>query len=198
MAADLEVVELTPGHADDYAALFDRSFADNPEWAGCYCWFHDDASGLPWDSSHEQAAEHRRLRTTRIRAGEARGLLAYLDGTAVGWCYVAPRSEIPNLRFAVEAVQEPEANPAVIMCFVIDPEHRGQGVATALLSGAIEASARWGVPWLEGYPADTAPNPDDEPFTTRAYTGPASMYRAAGFEIAREMDGWQVVRHPLR
>lgn len=197
MPADLEVVELTAELTDDYLALFDRSFADNPQWAGCYCGFHDDVSGRPWEAAAE-AAEHRSQREARIRAGKARGLLAYHDGDAVGWCYVAPRSEIANLRFAVAAVQEPDSDPAVIMCFVIDPQYRGRGVATALLSGAIEASARWGVPWLEGYPADTAPNPDGEPFTTRAYTGPASMYRKAGFDLVREMDGWQVVRHPLR
>ena len=196
MAADLDVRELTPDLTDDYLRLFDAAFGDNPAWAGCYCWFHDDASGRPWQPV-EEAAEHRQLREQRIRSGAARGLLAYRAGVPVGWCNVAPRSEYANLRFAVKAVQEPDADPAVIMCFVVDPDHRSAGVASGLLNAAVGAARGWGVPWLEGYPADPAAFDDDLPRTAQAYTGPLAMYRTAGFEVVQDMGDWKVVRHQL-
>lgn len=196
MAADLDVVELTPDLADDYLALFDGAFADNPAWAGCYCYFHDDTSGLRWDSVGE-AAQHRHLRAQRIRSEAARGLLAYQDGRAVGWCNVAPRSEYANLRFAAKAVEDPGSDPAVIMCFVIDPDHRGQGVASTLVRAAIDAARRWGVPWLEGYPADPSSFDDDLPASAQSYTGPFAMFAAAGFREVKDMGDWKVMRHDL-
>jgi GNAT superfamily N-acetyltransferase len=196
MPADIEVVELSPELVDDYFQLFDHAFRDNPLWNGCYCWYHDDVSGQPWRPV-EDGAEHRRLRAEKVRSGTARGLLAYSAGVPVGWCNVAPRSEYANLRFAIKAVQESDADPAVIMCFVIDPDHRGQGVASALLRAALDVSRRWGVPWLEGYPADPKAFDDDLPKTAQAYTGPLAMYEAAGFEVARDLGDWKVVRHRL-
>ena len=96
-----------------------------------------------------------------------------------------------------EAVQEQDVDPAVIMCFVIHPDHRGHGVAGRLLREAIAAARGWGVPWLEGYPADPAAFDDELPATAQAYTGPLAMYLAAGFQIVRDLGDWKVVRHHL-
>ena len=196
MTASIEVVEVGPDHVADYFILFDAAFRDNPEWDGCYCAFYDDTSGQPFDSER-QAQRYRSERRERLRSGAARGLLAFIDGAPVGWCNVAPRSQVPNLRTFAQAVESGEQDPAVIMCFVIDPDHRGKGVATALVSGAIEAGRRWGVPWLEAHPAKPDTVLEGLAWTAAFYKGPLSMYLATGFTVVRDMGSWYVVRPPL-
>jgi GNAT superfamily N-acetyltransferase len=196
MTASIDIVEVGPDRIGDYFALFDSAFRDNPDWDGCYCAFYDDTSGLPF-SPDQDAQRHRAAREERLRSGAARGLLAFIDGVPVGWCNVAPRSLIPNLRAFAKAVESAADEPAVIMCFVIDPAHRGKGVATALVHGAIEASRKWGVPWVEAYPTKADADTDGMPWTAVSYKGPLSMYLAAGFSVEGDMGSWFVVRHPL-
>ena len=196
MVADLEVVGLGPEHVDDYLALFDAAFREFPDWAGCYCAFYDAPAGQPFDPEKE-GAQHRADRAARIRSGRAHGLLAYRDGAPVGWCNVAPRSQVPNLRKFAEAVVDPADEPAVVMCFVIHPDHRGQGVASDLLVGALDAARRWGSPWVEGYPARPDADTDGLPWAAAFYKGPLRMYEAAGFAVTRDMGDWLVVRRDV-
>ena len=196
MTAPIEVVEVGPHRVADYFTLFDSAFRDNPGWDGCYCAFYDDTSGRPFNPEQD-SQRHRVQREERLRSGNARGLLALIEGAPVGWCNVAPRSQIPNLRAFAQAVESSADDPAVIMCFVIDPDHRGKGVASALVRGAIEAGRRWEVPWMEAYPAKVGVDTEGLPWTAASYKGPLSMYLAAGFSVVRDMGAWYVVRHQL-
>ncbi len=194
--AEIDVIEFTPDLVEDYFALFDAAFPDNPQWGGCFCTFYDDTSGEPFDPEVD-AARNRATRQERLRSGAVHGLLAYIEGAPVGWCNVAPRSQVPNLRRFADAIEDPADEPAVIMCFVIRPDYRGQGVASALVRGAVEASRRWGVGWLEAYPAKADVDLEGMTWSSAFYKGPLSMYRKAGFEVARDMGTWSVVRHDL-
>jgi GNAT superfamily N-acetyltransferase len=196
MDAPTVVVEVTPDRVEDYFVLFDTAFPDNPYWAGCYCGYYDDTSGGPWDNVQD-ALEHRAARTTRIQSGAATGLLAYVDGRPVGWCNVARRSRYGTLRAFRQAVEDPADDPALIMCFVITPEHRGKGVATALTEAAIELARRWGAPWIEAYPARPEGDTGPLPWTAASYKGPLSMFERAGFRVAREVGPLLVVRREL-
>jgi GNAT superfamily N-acetyltransferase len=192
----LRVVELAPDLAGDYVALFDAAFRDNPGWDGCYCAFYDAPTDDPFDPEAD-GPRHREERVARIRSGAARGLLAYLGGRPVGWCNVGPRSRIPNLRRYAAAVEDGADDPAVIMCFVIDPDHRGRGVATALIRAAIEVARGWGSPWLEAYPAKSDVDTEGLAWTAASYKGTEHMYGAAGFRLVRDMQTWSVMRHDL-
>jgi GNAT superfamily N-acetyltransferase len=194
---DIQVVEVSPDRTTDYFTLFDSAFRDNVEWSGCYCAFYDVPPGTPFDPA-EDGPRNRADREARLRSGAARGLMAYIGTTPVGWCNVAPRSQVPNLRKFADAIEVPADDPAVIMCFVIDPDHRGKGVATALVRGAIDVSRKWGSPWLEAYPARPDIDTEGLPTTAAFYKGPLSMYEAAGFSLDRDMGSWYVARHDLR
>jgi len=81
-----------------------------------------------------------------------------------------------------------------IICFVVPAEHRGQGVARALLQGAIAYAREHGATVIEAYPVDKAhPSKDDA-----MWFGAKSMYDHAGFkEVARRKPTRPVVRLDL-
>ena len=65
------------------------------------------------------------------------GLIGYRGKVPVGWVSVGPRSDYAKL--ARSPVMKPVDDQPVwsIICFVVPSEYRGQGVARALLAGAV-------------------------------------------------------------
>lgn len=122
------------------------------------------------------------------------GLLGYRDGVAVGWVSLGPREDYAKL--ATSPLMKPVDALAVwsIVCFVVPSEHRGQGVARALLQGAVAYARQRGVAWLEAYPLDT-----EVPGHAKAdWFGSRRMFAEAGFvEIARRRADRPVMRLAL-
>jgi ribosomal protein S18 acetylase RimI-like enzyme len=82
-----------------------------------------------------------------------------------------------------------------IVCFVVPAEHRRQGVAAALLEGALAFAKKRGARLLEAYPVDKQGRSAD----TAMWFGAKSMYDAAGFEeVARRKPTRPVVRRRTR
>ena len=78
-----------------------------------------------------------------------------------------------------------------IVCFVVPSQYRGQGVARALLDGAIGYAKKRGVALLEAYPVDKPGRSNDDSM----WFGAKSMYDAAGFEeVARRKPTRPIVR----
>jgi GNAT superfamily N-acetyltransferase len=178
----LELVPLTPARVDDYLAFFDRAFADNPAWSGCYRGLYDDPrADDAWSADPSAAPAHRAARAARIRSGRAHGLLAFDAGRVVGWRNAGPR-----------------ASPVgSLMCFVIAPERRRQGVATALLGGAEALFRGLGLSIAEAYPR-AAPSPDEElPITATIYRGAPETYQRAGYTPHRRFERFVCVRKSL-
>ena len=66
-----------------------------------------------------------------------------------------------------------------IVCFVVRPKYRRQGVAKALLNAAIAHARNCGATILESYPVD----PDQQRISpTLAFVGTTRMFEQAGFE----------------
>jgi ribosomal protein S18 acetylase RimI-like enzyme len=81
-----------------------------------------------------------------------------------------------------------------IVCFVVPSEYRKQGVARALLAGAVEYARQRGVRQLEAYPVDKAQPSAGESL----WFGSRAMYDAAGFqEVARRKPARPMVRLQL-
>ena len=80
---------------------------------------------------------------------------------------------------------------AAIVCYVIAPRYRGQGIARRLLDGAVDAMRERGFRWLDAYPPKAAPT------AAASYHGRLSMYLDAGFEQVREAGRYVVVRKAL-
>ena len=95
---DAAVRELTPDILDEWLHFFDRvAFAENPDWAGCYCYFHPaEHAARDWDA--RPAAENRAASCSLIAAGRLKGHHAFAGQRPVGWVHAAPRLLISNLQ----------------------------------------------------------------------------------------------------
>jgi ribosomal protein S18 acetylase RimI-like enzyme len=78
-----------------------------------------------------------------------------------------------------------------VICFVVPSEHRGQGVAQALLEAAIVYARKQGATLVEAYPVDKPVRSKDD----YMWFGAKSMYDHAGFrEVARRKPHRPIVR----
>jgi ribosomal protein S18 acetylase RimI-like enzyme len=189
--ADVEIVPLRPDRKDDYLHFFDRDgFADNPAWASCYCVTY--TMNMPPDEWDERtAAENRAERAAQIDRGDASGVLAYAGGRVVGWCHAAPRAALPLLDGTPGFEADDPVTTGAIVCYVIAPAYRGQGLARRLLDGACEMLRERGLRRVEAYP------PADARTDAGSYHGRLGMYLDAGFERVRDARRYIVVRKSL-
>lgn len=173
----MDVRPLTPERFADLAALFQEG--GDPKW--CWCVYFR-FRGRDWTNS--TAAENRAALvdlTDRSRDRDiAPGLVAYLDGRAVGWVSLAPREDYERLKYSKVLAPIDDAPVWSIVCFVVSREVRGQGVAAALLDAAIEYARARGATTLEGYPVDTA---HGRVPAANLFHGTLSMFERAGFTV---------------
>ena len=162
------------------------AYADNPAWATCYC-----AEKLAHDFDQRTKQQNRALRSDLIRSGRARGLVAHRLGRVVGWCHAAPKSELLHL-----VGDGREADVGAIVCFVVAPDSRRQGIATALLRAACDYLRELGMRAVEAYPwSDEPADPSRWPHIQ--YVGPKSMYLKYGFTKVKEVAQTTIVRREL-
>ena len=128
-------------------------------------------------------------------SGGAPGLIAYDGDEPIGWCAVAPRSDL--LRLTTSRVLKPIDDEPVwsITCFLIKKSHRRRGVSVALLRAAEDFARERGGRILEGYPIE--PTKSSYP-VVYAWTGFAKAFREAGFqEKARRSHTRPIMRRAL-
>jgi|CXWL01.1.fsa_nt_gi GNAT superfamily N-acetyltransferase len=174
--ADVEIRPLAPALRDDYLRYFDTdAFPDNPAWASCYCISYN-IDMKPEDFEERSAAENRAEKSRMIDSGAATGVMAYSGGRVVGWCNAGPRTSLPLLDKYPEFAAEDPATAGAIVCFVIAPPYRGQGLARRLLDGACEMLRDRGLTSVYAYPPKRAAS------DAGSYHGKLSMYLDTGFE----------------
>jgi ribosomal protein S18 acetylase RimI-like enzyme len=137
----------------------------------------------------------RKLRLQALAGAEPpAGIIAYQGTTPVGWLSFGPRGAYAKLQRS--PVMKPVDDQPVwsVVCFVVPPEFRHQGVATALLKAAVAEARARGARLLEAYPVDKATRGADD----WLWHGAKSMYDKAGFEeVARRRPERPVVRLKL-
>ncbi|HEV2120051.1 MAG TPA: GNAT family N-acetyltransferase [Candidatus Bathyarchaeia archaeon] len=181
--SELVVKELTPSLRDDFLLFFDHiAFAENPEWADCYCY--------PYHFSDRGKVENRREASNQIEERRIQGFLAYHDGNPVGWCNAANRDNYPALHRLMRSGQDQVERVGSIVCFVVAPSHRSKRVASRLLNAACEKFSNEGLEYAEAYPVNKPTSAADN------FPGPLSMYTRNGFTTHRNA-GWYVVVRKL-
>ncbi|HRX40764.1 MAG: GNAT family N-acetyltransferase [Parvularculaceae bacterium] len=189
---------LTPGRWDDFCAVM----GPNGGYCGCWCMY--------WRAPRADFAGPARKRLkNRMRAivekGPPPGIIAYRGGEPVGWTQVGPRGATQNWngarRLSAPLDTADADDPAVwgVTCFVVPRAHRGTGVATALLAGAVDYARRKKARALEACPVETRPvEAGEKANPVSIFHGVASMFARAGFrEIARRRDDRPLMRLDL-
>jgi ribosomal protein S18 acetylase RimI-like enzyme len=191
LPSDPEMRPLTPERADDYLRYFDGpAFADNPVWSRCYCLSYHLPS-MPVEFDERTAVQNRAEKAELIARGEASGVLAYAGGEVVGWCHAAPHSTLKLLNSVPEFASDDPEHTGAIVCYVIAPQYRGQGLARKLLDGACHVLRDLGLRQVDVYPPAHAGS------DATSYHGRLSMYLAAGFQHVRDAGRYVVVRKRL-
>lgn len=196
-AVAVRIEPLTPAHVEDYLNFFDHergpAFADNPEWASCYCHYYHVAPAIHWPSLDGNA--NRAAMRERIVSGEMEGFLAYAAQGVVGWLNAQPyhklRHAYARLRIPAPVLPVAPHEAAAIVCFVVAAGWRRKGVARALLHGALENFLARGLRLVDAFPRRTGA---DETAPAAHYHGTLSMFIAAGFAPIAEHETMTVVR----
>ena len=173
-------------------------FGVRGEPSRCWCRFFA-LIGSEWSAS---TPDERKVQLRdKFDAGQpAPGVLAFREGTAVGWCAVEPRGCYPRilrskvLTSAPDVVRDPGGNQVwSVTCFVVSPGQRRTGVAGALLAAAVEHAFAHGATVVEGYPVDPAQRTNAGP--ADLYHGTLGLFLAAGFTVVSDaVPGRAVVR----
>lgn len=158
----------------------------------CWCmWFIDS-----YKDFHAAGREGNRAKFVSCALDEPdpMGLVAYRDGTAVGWCALGPRSrytravKTPTLR---ERIGEDDTT-WFVPCFFVHPDHRNAGVAAALLDAAVQHAADAGATAIQGFPLAGSTRRTSG---SDLMTGNEHLFASAGFEAQSRPSNKRVIMH---
>jgi len=180
-----EIHPLTPQRWRDFEALFGAHGA----YGGCWCmWWRSTRR----EFENRKGEGNRRAMKAIVDSGKIPGLLAYLETEPVGWCSVAPREEFSSLERSPVLKRLDDQPVWSIVCFYVAKGFRGQGIAEALIGGALDHVRSRGGSMVEAYPTP----PKEAPLApVSSYMGLPAMFIRAGFmECARPSRSKRVMR----
>jgi ribosomal protein S18 acetylase RimI-like enzyme len=189
----LTVRPLTPERWSDLEAIFGAKGCSVAR--GCWCMFYRRSGESAVPAGMTRANANRSALKRLVDTGEPPGLIGYRGKTPVGWVSLGPREDYAKLARS-QVMKAVDDQPVwSIICFVVPAQFRGEGVARALLDGAIAYAKKSGAKLLEAYPVDKTERGRDDSM----WFGSKSMYDAAGFEeVARRKPHRPVVRRRTR
>lgn len=155
------------------------AFKSQPQWQGCYCQFYLNSPEENGNSAAKNGL-NRENTCNRVNAGTMQGYLAFDGDRAIGWMAA-------NAANNFVALPPTESNVARILCFVVDQDFQGRGVATSLLNFALQDLPKQGFAVVEAAPKAS------EEFSVAGYRGPLSMFKKAGFTVGPNIDGEHVL-----
>jgi GNAT superfamily N-acetyltransferase len=180
---------LTPDRWIDLEQLFGERGA----CGGCWCmWWRLTRSTFNEQKGEKNKAAFKGL----VDSGDPPGILAYANGTAIGWCAVAPRETYPALERSRVLKRIDDQPVWSIVCLFIARPYRRKGVSVELVNAAADYVGKRGGKIVEGYPVE--PRKDEMP-DAFAWTGIASAFRKAGFvERERRSETRPIMRRDVR
>jgi GNAT superfamily N-acetyltransferase len=179
-APKVEILDLTP----DLWPSFEKLFGENGACGGCWCMSWRLEKGERW--ADLKGAKAKRRMKQLITSGVALGALAFVDEEPVGWCSYGPRLDYARLNRARTLTCDDADQVWSIPCFFIRRDHRGSGVATALLRHVLSSLAKRGAKIAEGYPAKLPRSGAPIP-AAFAWTGTRSLFDACGFKAVGKL-----------
>lgn len=189
---EIAIKKLTPEFSADYFDFFDnRAFTDNSPYR-CYCQMYQ-MSKEQCKKEFENAKDSdycllsKNIAKQQIESGALCGYLAYMDGKPVGWCNANDRANFPSDPQCDVIFHSPTPQcEFAVVCFEIAPDHRGRGIATALLDRAVSDAKVNGFSSVVGFPVKRSERYEWD------CTGPIRLYEKAGFHKISE-HGYTVI-----
>ncbi len=173
----LEIRPLTGETWDALASLF-REGGD-PRWCWCQHWRLRSK-----DMAAAKVPQLRQRLHDQAASDEPPGLVAFDGERAVGWVSLGPRTDFERIvRSRVIPTIDDRAVWSIV-CFAVSASARGQGLARALLDGAISYARERGAEALEAYPVSVAE--DEAIHPDSAFTGTLPMFERAGFTVVAD------------
>ncbi|MCC9145004.1 MULTISPECIES: GNAT family N-acetyltransferase [unclassified Arthrobacter] len=170
------MIEVHPATADRFGDVAAVLAPRNPGAQACWCLSYR----LPTPEFRALAGPDQQARLRRYaEEGTPPGVVAYIDHEPAGWCSVSPRTSYHRLRTSRTIPTVDEVPVWSIVCLVIRPQFRRQGLARHLLEGAVDYARSSGAPALEAYPIDAD---GGRISSSLAYVGTTGLFEAAGFE----------------
>ncbi len=175
------VEPVTADRWDDLVSLFERPGprGGTPMTAGCWCMW--------WRQRTGDAEQNKSNMKQLLDRDTPPGLLAYRDGSPVGWVSIAPRESFGQL------MRSPRYRPSddqpgvfVIVCFYVRPAAKRHGVASGLLDAALVYARSEGASAVEAYPNERAD-----------YMGDRAAFERRGFRPVRNAGKRTVMRITL-
>lgn len=108
----------------------------------------------------------------------APGLIAYVEAEPAGWIAVGPRTDFERLRRSRTLPPIDDLPVWSVVCLVVRARFRRQGVARALIEGAVAYATSQGAQVIEAYPIETQ---GQRVSASLAFMGTTSLFGAAGF-----------------
>lgn len=164
----IEIRRLTLDQLQPYLDFMDGpAFRSQPQWQGCYCQFYLNTEAQNKDANARGDVNRMRA-CDRLADGTMQGYVAVHEERVVGW--MAANS----LRNFVQLPGDDD-DAAAIICFVVDEDFQGRGVATQLLSFGLKDLPN------HGYRSVSAAPLASGEFVSYGYRGPRTMFEKAGF-----------------
>lgn len=186
---DIEIKPLTKVLKDDYLFFFDNIiFDENPDRAKCYCYdyhFIGDVETCTREASRSAVA-------TLIDENMLTGYLVYSNDNPVGWCNVNNRLNYQRLIRDYDYIDNPKDKVCSIVCFLIHPDYRRQGIAQKILERIISDYSTKDLDYLESYPKKSELSCEGN------FKGPLDLYKRFNFEIFKEYDNYYVMRRQMK
>ncbi|MFZ0544381.1 MAG: GNAT family N-acetyltransferase [Candidatus Promineifilaceae bacterium] len=167
--SDFEFQPVTAENWPDLAQFFEQH--GNPNYCWCMRWRL--RSG---EYSAVRSSDRRSKLETMVREGTPIGVLAFHEGTTVGWCSIAPRETYIGLERSRILKRLDDRPVWSVVCFFIDSKYRHQGLASRMLKAAVSYAASQGAAIVEGYPV--------EPDKSYRFMGSPAAFESVGFQQA--------------
>ncbi len=189
-STDLLVEGATPELADEIVALFER--CDAP----CFCQFFQFAGdNRDWQMRcGGNREENARRLVEQLRSGALEAFVVRGGAGVIGWMRV-DRPEALEKRYqgrlyrGLPCFEGHREGVFSVVCFLVDPEFRGRGVARKLLEHAVDWAQAEGHRALEAFPRGAGDVTAEE-----QWTGPMGLYEELGFRKVHDFAPYPVFR----
>lgn len=198
MPASLPELEISPASAQ-HAAGLRQLFGANGFGCHCRLW-HFEGTAREWLARCAQRPEENADECERaVTSGspEMQGVVASRGGEVLGWLKLAPAQVLgklygQRLYKGLPCFNGDREGVYCVGCLLVREDQRHQGIARALLGGAIEQARRWGARAVEALPRS-----DRDAADVSLMMGPTQLFLDAGFQVVHDFAPYPVLRLEL-